>query len=96
VFDLRNIFSYFIENKPSYRAYNVCSSNRVLLSKIASIVKNEMRSSSNIVILKKGFNKEYTGSNQRLLDEIKGYEFITLEEGIKMQIASELKEAQMI
>lgn len=93
VYDLRNIFSYFIENKPRYRAYNVCSSKRVLLSEIAGIVKSEMNSSSNIVILNEGFNKEYTGSNQRLLDEIKGYEFITLEEGIKMQIESELKEA---
>ena len=93
VFDLRYIFSYFIENEPLYRAYNVCSSKRVLLSEIAEIVKKEMNSSSNIVILNEGLNNEYTGSNQRLLDEMKGYEFISLEEGIKMQIESEYKDA---
>jgi hypothetical protein len=41
------------------------------------------------VILKEGLNKEYTASNRRLLEEIGEYHFISLEEGIRMQIQSE-------
>lgn len=34
---------------------------------------------------------EYTGSNRRLLAEIRNYQFMSLEEGIHMQIESEKK-----
>lgn len=89
VYDVGHIMQYFVDNMPHYRSYNVCSGTRVLLSEIAEIVKNEMKSDSNIVILKDGLNKEYTASNRRLLDEMGEYRFISLEEGIKMQIQSE-------
>ena len=89
VFDLGNIMSYFIDHMPRYRSYNVCTGTRVLLSEIAGVVKKEMNSESNIVILKDGLNKEYTASNGRLLDEIGEYHFISLTEGIRMQIQYE-------
>ena len=50
-----------------------------------------MDCSNKVVLLKEGWNKEYTGSNQRLLDEIGAFTFITLDEGISMQIKSEEK-----
>ncbi len=89
VYDLRHIMGYFIDHMPHYRSYNVCTGTRILLSEIAGIVKKEMNSESNIVILKDGLNKEYTASNRRLLDEIGDYRFITLIEGIRMQIQYE-------
>lgn len=89
VYDLGHIMSYFVDNVPHYRSYNVCSGTRVLLSEIAKKVKMEMDSESNIVILKDGLNKEYTASNKRLLREMGEYKFISLEEGVKIQIQSE-------
>jgi len=89
VYDFAKIIKYFIENKPHYKSYNVCSGKRVALSEIALLVKRLMNSDSNIVALKEGLNKEYTASNLRLLNEIGDFDFISLEEGIKIQIEYE-------
>lgn len=89
VYDLGKIMGLFVEHVPMYRSYNVCTGTRVLLSEIAEKVRQQMNSSSQIVILKEGLNKEYTGSNKRLLNEIGEYSFISLEEGIKIQIEAE-------
>ncbi len=91
VYDLAQIMKYFIYNRPKYRSYNVCSGTRKTLLEIAQEVKRQMHSDKEIVLLADGWNKEYTGSNQRLLEELNGYRFITLEEGVKIQIESELK-----
>lgn len=90
VYDLANIFSYFIENKPKYHDYNIASGTRYSLEEIASKVLHIMNSDKKIIILKEGMNKEYTPDISRLLNEIGDYQFISLEEGIKIQIKSEL------
>lgn len=92
VADLARVTEYFLNRTPKYRSYNVCTGTKTLLSDIAGIVKRQMNSDSNIVILKDGWNKEYTGSNERLMKELGDFEFITLEDGIRLQIESELKE----
>lgn len=91
VYDLGKIMGKFIDRTPHYRSYNVCTGTRVLLSEIAGIVKKQMGSDSEIIILKDGYNKEYTGSNQRLLNEIGDFNFMSLEEGIRLQIEEERK-----
>ena len=53
------------------------------------MVKEEMGAESTITILAPGMNKEYTGDNSRLLDEIGAYEFVSLRRGIQIQIESE-------
>ena len=50
-----------------------------------------MDSNLKINILKDGMNNEYTPDISRLLDEIGDYQFIQLDEGIKLQIESELE-----
>ena len=88
--DLARIICYFIDNKPIYRDYNICTGNRILLSEIAGLVRKIMKKNNEIIFLKDGFNKEYTGDNSRLLEEIKGFRFTDIVEGIEMQIESEL------
>ena len=88
VYDLAKIMAWFIDTKPKYNMYNVCSGQRVSLLEIASIVKQKMKSDCEIVILKDGWNNEYTGSNDRLLGEYK-QELISLDKGIDIQIAWE-------
>lgn len=91
VSDLGKIIAYFIENKPSYNSYNVCTGKRVTLIQIAETVKKLMNSKSEIVMLNTGLGKEYTGSNERLISEIGDYKFMSLEDGIALQIESEEK-----
>ena len=94
VSDLGRIIGYFINHEPKKRSYNVCTGTRILLSDIAKLVKKQMGSNSEIVILKEGLNKEYTGSNTRLINELGEYDFMSLKEGISLQIQSERKEEQ--
>lgn len=90
VYDLANIFSYFIENEPKYHDYNIASGTRYTLVEIAEKVLKIMNSDKKIVIQKAGMNNEYTPDISRLLREIGDYQFISLDEGIKIQIESEL------
>lgn len=87
--DLAKIMGYFINNKPKYRSYNVCSGKRISLYEIADLVRNIIGTSNKIKVIKDGFNKEYTASNERLLEEIGSYKFLSLEDGIRIQIESE-------
>lgn len=88
--DLAKIIGYFIYHEPAHKAYNVCTGTRYLLSEIADMVRKQMNSKSEIVFLKAGLNKEYTGSNHRLIAEMGSYQFMSLEEGIRLQIESEM------
>lgn len=89
VSDLAKILEYFIYHRPACKAYNVCTGARYSLKQIAEIVRKEMNSESEIILLKEGWNKEYTGNNQRLLNEIGDFRFVGIEEGIRWQIESE-------
>ena len=89
VSDLGHILLKCLDTNLKYHDYNVCTAQRHSLLEIAEIVKEEMKASSEIKILNDGMNKEYTGSNKRLLNEIGEYEFLDLRKGIQLQIESE-------
>lgn len=89
VSDLGKILNYFIYHEPRYRVYNVCTGTRITLKEIAWKVREQMGTQNDIVVLKEGWNNEYTGCNERLLSEIGSYQFMDLEEGIRIQIESE-------
>jgi len=86
VYDFGKILSWFIDNDPAYKDYNICSGARYTLLDIAQEVCAQMGNTRPVRILSEGFNKEYTASNKRLLDEIGSFGFISLEKGIEMQI----------
>ena len=90
VYDLGKIMAWAIDAETKYNMYNACSGQRVSLLDIATMIKQKMNSCSEILILKNGWNKEYTGSNLRLLKEYK-QEFISLDKGIDIQIDWERK-----
>lgn len=91
VSDLISIILWFIENTPNYHDYNVCSGNPITLENIAKEVGRQMEQMP-IQFLKEGYNNAYTGDNTRLLNEIKGFEFMTIQEGICKQIEWEIRE----
>lgn len=91
VSDLGKILEFFIYHEPKYSAYNVCTGTRYTLKEIAEKVREQMGTENTVELLSSGWNKEYTGSNKRLLAELGEYPFISLEEGIRLQIESEKK-----
>lgn len=90
VMDLAKILEYFIYNKPKHHSYNICTGERTTLYEIAKMVREQMQTTNEIVFLNEGWNKEYTASNKRLLNELGTFKFIPLKQGIKIQIDSEL------
>lgn len=89
VSDLGKIACWFIDNQPLYHDYNVSTANRISLREIANIVCEKMGSKHPVQILTEGWNKEYTACNSRLINEMGGYNFISLESGIEKQIQYE-------
>ena len=88
VSDIGKILCRLFDADLQYHDYNVCTGRRESLLDIAQKVKDQMNSDCEIQILSKGMNKEYTANNSRLLEAIGGYSFITLDDGIKIQIES--------
>ncbi len=85
--DLGRIACVLMEKALSFHDYNVCSGKRVALSEIAAVVKEQMNNPYPVDLKKDGMNKEYTGSNARLLKEIGSFAFTDLKDGVARQIA---------
>lgn len=89
VTDLAKMIEKIIENEPKYKDYNACTGKRFSLYDIANMVRRELNYFGEIVIETPGLNKEYTGNNARIINEFSDLELISLNDGIKMQIAYE-------
>lgn len=81
--DLVRIMKWFIEHEPQHKCYNVCSGQPRSLSSLAQIVEKETGCTKGIHINKQGYKPEYSGDNQRLLEEIGNFEFTEPECGIR-------------
>lgn len=90
VHDLAKIMIYFIDHNMKYHDYNIASGEKVSLVSIAEEVKRQMNQDCAILIEQHGWNKEYTANIDRLEQESHlKKEFISLEQGIEMQIKHE-------
>lgn len=80
--DFCKVASWAIEHNLEYHTYNVTSGKRVSLEEIAEIVKNVSDKELECYVCQDGLAKEYTASNERLLNEI-GYDYVTpIEEAV--------------
>lgn len=91
VYDLAKIMLCFIEAKHlKYHDYNIASGTKFTLLEIAKMVREQMNSSSKIIILNEGWNKEYTADIGRITDEFNiNSQFLDLSKGIEAQIEFE-------
>ena len=80
--DLCRIVSSFLDHKPKYREYNVCTGKAVDLYSIAEIIKAKMETDLPIVVKDAGLKNEYSGDNNRLLQEFGDFEFTEIGETI--------------
>ena len=84
--DLAGIIEKMSNGDLEHKHYNVCSGTRVDLYSIAKLVKTCVGCDVPILISKEGLKLEYTGDNNRILKEIKGYEFTPLKKAINKLI----------
>ncbi|WP_297417007.1 NAD-dependent epimerase/dehydratase family protein [Clostridium sp.] len=81
--DLCEIMKWFIDNIPNKKHYNVCTGTKVDLITISKKIIKYSQKDLNITVEKSGLNREYTGNNSRLIGEIGGYEFQSIDESIE-------------
>ena len=81
--DLCKIVEIFIKKFPKHRVINITPSQSISLYEIAQTTNKISGYSVPISFKTDGFNFEYTGSNELLLEEIPNFKFTPFEEGLK-------------
>ena len=85
--DFCEILARFLEIKPAYRHYNITPSESMDLLSLAEIINSVAKLKSEIKVTNPGMNNEYTGSNLRVLKELRGFNFTPYENGVKQLYA---------
>lgn len=81
--DFIDMLKWFIENDElKYKHYNVCTGAQIDLLSLANIIKDVSGKDLQIQVGESGMGKEYSGSNDRLMNEMDGFEFTPLEESV--------------
>lgn len=80
--DLCRIMEWFLENEPVYKQYNVCRGSRIDLYSLACMIREILNMDCEIVVKEKGWKQEYTGNNERLLQEMGDFQFMGFKETI--------------
>lgn len=73
--DLCELMEWFIENTPRHKHYNVCRGSRIDLYSLACMVREILNVDCNILVREPGWKPEYSGNNERLMEEIGEYQF---------------------
>lgn len=83
VADLPQIFDYFIENNPKYKAYNIVPDEQTDLVSLAHLVKEVSGKEIPIQIANDGYGLDYYGLNKRLKSEIEDLKFTPIRQSIE-------------
>lgn len=81
--DMQHIVTYFLENKTQDTIINITPTDSISLLEIAQTVNALSDFKSDIVINNPILNNEYTGCNERLLENYKGYHFTSYDNGLQ-------------
>ena len=82
--DLVKIVDWFINaNNLSHKRYNICTSALIDLVTLGRKVKNISGKKINIITREEGFGREYSGNNDRLMKEMGGFQFASIDEAIE-------------
>jgi GDP-L-fucose synthase len=80
--DVVKITEWFIENESREKTYNICTGKTFDLLALANKVLAVSNKKLDIIVNKEGFGIEYSGDNTKLLSEIGGYSFRTIDDCI--------------
>lgn len=81
--DFCGMVGKLLQVKPAHAHYNITPTESIDLVSLAKLVNAAGKTKSEIKILNPGMNTEYTGSNQRLLKDLGGFNFTSYETGVK-------------
>ncbi len=81
--DLIKIVKWFIDNTPKKNVYNVCTSRTIDFKTLAEKVIKISGKKLDVIIKTEGLGREYSGDNQLLLNELKGFKLSLIDESIK-------------
>lgn len=81
--DLGKIVDFILQHNIKYKVYNIATGKKTDLIEISKTINSISIYQSEIILLNKGLNNEYTADNRRLLQELKSFKFTSLKEGIK-------------
>jgi GDP-L-fucose synthase len=80
--DLVKMIDYFIQNENKEKIYNLTTGKKIDLLSLANIVNEVSDFKSEVVVLNKGLNNEYTSNNERILKELGLFSFTSHKEAI--------------
>ena len=81
--DLASLTSWFIDNEPKHRAYNVTTGRPIDLLTLAHMVAKVSGRNPQIRVANEGMGKEYSGANARLLAEVGHFQFRDRESSVR-------------
>ena len=73
--DLIKMIDWFMHNDSKEKIYNVSTGKKIDLISLANSVNKTSNFKSEIRVLNEGLNNEYTSNNERLMNELKDFEF---------------------
>ncbi len=83
VHDLGFVVRWFIEHRPKWHHYNVCSGCPLDLRALAGKVVAASGKQLNILVKRDGLGTEYSGDNTRLLSEMDGFRPLAIDRSIR-------------
>lgn len=81
--DLGRIVKRVIENPPTEPVYNACTGRTIDFLSIARRVREISGKDLEIVVEKEGLGTEYSGNNNRLMQELNGFKFTPINQSIE-------------
>lgn len=81
--DFCRMLLLMMQGTPKYHTYNVVSGQRISLKEICDIVLKISGKKLPIVICRKGFNREYTASNERFRQEYAEFSYTPIQDAIE-------------
>mgnify|MGYP001577588562 CR=1 FL=1 len=81
--DLIPVLDYFIEHKPNFKSYNVTPDKSIELYEVAEKIRKIYGKDLPIAVKKEGMEHSYSGSNERLRQEISGLKLTSIDDAMK-------------
>ena len=78
--DLTDILAWFINNTPKYKHYNICRGEHIDLYELAFMIRSKFDNRPDVILRNDGWNKEYSGDNTRLKNEMGQLAFSSYED----------------
>lgn len=81
--DLLKIIDWTIHNESKEKIYNATTGKKIDLITLANLVNETSDFKSEIKVLNDGLNNEYTSNNERIMKELKNFEFTSHKKAIQ-------------